>query len=64
MIKGWALKQKTNWILMDRVNEVSLKYEIKINVVKTKVMVIFRQGGGVTNITLNGKYIKQVKFCY
>lgn len=50
-MKTWLLK------LMDRVNEASQKYGIKINV-KTKVML--RQGS-VVNLSLNGK---NIIFCY
>ena len=51
--------------IMDSLNEIAQKYGMKINVKKTKVMVIFRKGGGVVKITLNGERIEQVaKFCY
>ena len=51
--------------IMDSLNEISQKYGMKINVKKTKVMVISRKGGGVVKITLNGERIEQVaKFCY
>ena len=33
---------------------------MKINVKKNKIMVIFRKGGGVVKITLNGERIEQV----
>ena len=51
--------------IMDSLNEISQKYGMKINVKKTKVMVISRKGGGAVKITLNGERIEQVaKFCY
>ena len=47
--------------IMDSLNEISQKYGMKINVKKTKVMVISRKGSGVVKITLNGQV---AKFCY
>lgn len=38
---------------------------MEVSVKMLKVMVISGQGGGVVNITLNGKRVEQViKFCY
>ncbi len=60
-----AETEKGLQIIMDRLNEISHQYGMKINVKKTKVMVISRKGGGAVNITLNGVRIEQVaKFCY
>ena len=47
--------------IMDSLNEISQKYGMKINVKKTKVMVISRKGGGVVKITLNGERIEQLQ---
>ena len=44
--------------IMDSLNEISQKYGMKINVKKTKVMVISRKGGAVVKITLNGERIE------
>ena len=38
--------------IMDSLNEISQKYGMKINVKKTKVMVISRKGGGMVKILL------------
>ena len=51
--------------IMDNLNVVSQSYGMKINVKKTKVMVISRKRTGPVTVTLNGERIEQVvKFCY
>jgi len=45
---------------MDGLNTTSLKYDMKINIEKTKVMKVSREGG-VVSIMINGKKIEQVK---
>ena len=51
--------------IMNRVNDVSKEYGMKINIKKTKVMRVSKQGGGNVNIVLNEERIKQVaQFCY
>src|ERR1041385_8029291 len=51
--------------MMDSLTKVAEKYDMKINVKKTKVMKITRQGGGHMNITINGQKVEQVsKFKY
>ena len=47
--------------IMDSLNEISQKYGMKVNVKKTKVMVISIKGGGVVKITLNGERIEQLQ---
>ena len=42
-------------------NDTAINYGMKINVQKTKTMVVRRNGGGVVNITVDGKRIEQVK---
>ena len=50
--------------IMDRLNEMAKAYDMKINVNKTKVMKVSRNGG-VINIVIDGQKIKQVsKFKY
>src|ERR1043165_7607201 len=52
-------------MMMDRLNRISLNYDMKININKTKVMRISKRGEETINITLNGEEIEQVKkFCY
>ena len=52
-------------MMMDRLNRISLNYDMKINIKKTKVMRISKRGEETINITLNGEEIEQVKkFCY
>jgi hypothetical protein len=45
--------------IMDGLYTTALKYDIKINIKKTKVMRVSR-GGGDINITINGAKIEQV----
>ena len=45
--------------IMDRLNETAKAYDMKINVNKTKVMKVSRNGG-VINIVIDGQKIKQV----
>ena len=52
-------------IIMNRLNDASKEYGMKINIKKTKVMKVSKQGGGNVNIVLNEERIKQVrKFRY
>ena len=46
--------------IMDGLNATALKYGMKINIKKTKVMRVSREGGEV-NITINGTKLEQVK---
>jgi len=47
-------------IIMNRLNDASKEYGMKINIKKTKVMKDSKQGGGNVNIVLNEERIKQV----
>ena len=47
--------------IMDRLHETAKEYGMKINVKKTKVMKISRDGGGQVILVLDGKKIEQVK---
>jgi len=47
--------------LMNKLNDTAINYGMKINVQKTKTMVVRWNGGGVVNITVDGKRIEQVK---
>ena len=48
--------------LMNRLNDTAKNFNMKINVQKTKTMVVtHRVGGGVVNITIDGQNIEQVK---
>ena len=52
-------------IIMNTLNDASKEYGIKINIKKTKVIRVSKQGGGNLNIVLNEETIKQVaQFCY
>ena len=51
--------------IMNRLNETSGEYGMKINIAKTKVMRISRTGGKSVDITVNGVKLEQVKqYCY
>ncbi|CAF0810481.1 unnamed protein product [Didymodactylos carnosus] len=51
--------------LMDSLVKSKEKFDMKINVKKTKTMVISRQGGKLVNIIINGQTVEQVtKFRY
>lgn len=51
--------------MMNRLEEIAKKYDMKINVKKTKVMVVSKEAGKKINITIDGKMIEQVdKFKY
>ena len=47
--------------LMNKVNDTAKKFNMKINVKKTKVMVVSREGGGIVNINIDGQKVEQVK---
>src|SRR3989441_5395030 len=47
--------------LMKKLNDSAKNFNMKINVQKTKTMVVRWDGGGVVNITVDGKRIEQVK---
>jgi len=40
--------------LMNKLNDTAKKYNMKINIQKTKVMVVTRDGGGKVNIIIDG----------
>src|SRR6476661_10810512 len=51
--------------LMDSLNTTAKHYNMKINIKKTKAMVVSRNGGGRVNITVEGQSFEQVsKFRY
>src|SRR6476619_7025632 len=51
--------------LMDSLNTTAKHYDMKINVKKTKAILVSRNGGGRMNITVEGQSVKQVsKFRY
>ena len=45
--------------LMDRMNETSKRYGMKINVKKTKTMIVSKSGG-VVNVLVDGQKVEQV----
>ena len=47
--------------LMNKFNDTAKNFDMKINVQKTKTMVVRWDGGRVVNITVDGKRIQQVK---
>ena len=47
--------------IMDKLVEVGRKYDMKINVKKTKTMKMSRRDGSVVNIVIEGKNVEQVK---
>src|SRR5206468_2873 len=47
--------------LMNKLNDTAKYFGMKINIKKTKTMVIRWDGGGVVNIIVDGKGIEQVK---
>ena len=52
-------------IIMNRLNDALKEYDMKINIKKTTVMRVSKQGGGNVNIVLNEERINQVaQFCY
>ena len=46
--------------LMNKLNDTAKKYNMKINVQKTKAMVVTRDGGGEVNIKIDGQRLEQV----
>ena len=51
--------------LMDKLNGTAKKYDVKINVKKTKAMIVTNEGGGVVAIKIDGQLVEQVsKFKY
>ena len=46
--------------LMDGLVETAKRYDMKVNVKKTKVMRISRKGHGTINITIEGQQVEQV----
>ena len=51
--------------LMDNLNTTAKHYDTKINIKKTKAMVVSRNGGERVNITVKGQSVEQVsKFRY
>ena len=60
-----ASSQESLQIMMNRLNEVSEKWGMKINIKKTKVMVISRDKVKTVELELSGQKIEQVhEFCY
>src|SRR6267154_3862894 len=47
--------------LMNKLNDTAINYGMKINVQKTKTVVVRWDGGGVFNITVDGQRIEQVR---
>ena len=47
--------------LMNKLNDTAKSFDMKINVQKTKTMVVRWDGGVVVNITVDGQRIEQVK---
>jgi hypothetical protein len=47
--------------VMNRLNETAKRYDMKINVKKTKVMVVSREEGKAVNLTIDGHKVEQVK---
>src|SRR5688572_15544080 len=47
--------------LTSKLNDTAKKFNMKINVQKTKTMVICKDGGGVVNITIDGQRVEQVE---
>src|SRR3989442_1013147 len=47
--------------LMNKLNDTAKNFNMKINVQKTKTMIVRWDGGGVVNITVDGQRIEQVK---
>src|SRR6267154_3188044 len=47
--------------LMNKLNDTAKRFDKKINVQKTKTIVVRWDGGGVVNITVDGQRIEQVK---
>ena len=45
--------------MMDKLNEKAQEYGMKINVKKTKVMKVSRNGGGEVNIYIDGQRVEQ-----
>ena len=51
--------------IVDRLDEASKRYEMKINVKKTKVMIVSKKAGKKLKIVIDGKEVEQVdKFKY
>ena len=46
--------------LMNNLNDTAKKYNMKINVQKTKAMVVAKDGGGEVNIKIDGQRLEQV----
>jgi len=47
--------------MMDGLNSAAKAYDMKINVKKTKIMVVSREEGRTANITVDGQKVEQVK---
>src|SRR5580698_3421760 len=47
--------------VMNRLNETAKRYNMKINVKKTKVMVVSREEGKAVNLTIDGHKVGQVE---
>src|SRR5207253_3043650 len=47
--------------LMDKLNAIAKKYSMKINIKKTKTMVVSKKDGGTVSIVIDGQRVEQVK---
>src|SRR5688572_6198032 len=47
--------------LMNKLNDTAKKFNMKINVQKTKTMIMCKDGGGVVNITIDGQRVEQLQ---
>ena len=45
---------------MNKLNETARKFKMKMNVQKTKAMVVCRVGGDLVNIIIDGEKVEQV----
>ena len=46
--------------LMNKLNEIAKKFKMKMNLQKTKAMMVYRDGGDIVNIITYGKKVEQV----
>src|SRR6478609_3888544 len=65
MVANTEAGLQMNLSLMDSLNTTAKHYDMKINIKKTKAMVVSRNGGERVNITVEGQSVEQVsKFRY
>src|SRR5688572_32510824 len=57
------VESSEKWLqtLMNKLNDTAKKCNMKINVQKTKTMVMCKNGGGVVSITIDGQRVEQVE---